>query len=58
MRVLAASLLARHGSEIISDLMFDLLIDEEPDVRRAILQTLYNKRVEGWQKILQKVSQR
>ena|GEM_PF-435801 len=53
-RVLAASLLARHGSEIISDLMFDLLIDEEPDVRRAILQTLYNKRVEGWQNILQK----
>ncbi len=53
-RALAASLLARHDSGTLSDHMFDLLIDEEPDVRRAILQALYNKRVDGWQKLLQK----
>ena len=41
-------------AQIISDLMFDLLIDEEPIA--AASQTLYNKRVEGWQKIC-KVSQ-
>ena len=53
-RALAGSILARHDSDTISDFMFDLLIDEESQVRRAILQTVFNKRVDGWQKLLQK----
>ena len=53
-RALAGKLLARHSADTITDLMFDLLIDEEPEVRRSILQSLYNKRVDGWQKLLQK----
>ena len=53
-RALAGMLLARHKAEIVSEWMFDLLIDEEAQVRRAILQTAYNIRVDGWQKLLQK----
>jgi HEAT repeat protein len=53
-RALSGMLLARHKTEIVSEWMFDLLIDEEAQVRRAILQTAYNTRVDGWQKLLQK----
>ena len=53
-RALAGMLLARHKTEIVSEWMFDLLIDEEAQVRRAILQTAHNTRVDGWQKLLQK----
>ncbi len=53
-RSLAGYLLARHPPAVVSEWMFDLLIDEEAQVRRAILQSVSNVRVKGWQDLLRK----
>lgn len=53
-RALAARLLVRHTPEIVSEWMFDLLIDDEIPVRRAIIQTIGGVRADGWQAIMEK----
>ena len=53
-RALAARLLNRHPPEVVEEWMFDLLIDDEIDVRRAIIQTIGRVKVDGWESIMEK----
>jgi HEAT repeat protein len=53
-RALAGRLLVRHPPDVVSGMMFDLLIDDEIPVRRAIIQTIGGVRTEGWQAIMEK----
>ena len=53
-RALAARLLSRHTPAVVEEWMFDLLIDDEIDVRRAIIQTIGRVKVDGWESIMEK----
>jgi HEAT repeat protein len=53
-RSLAGKLLTRHKPEVVEEYMFDLLIDDDATVRRSIIQTIGNVKVDGWDSIMEK----